>query len=173
RGDRGAVRPALRPGAGALLDRGAGRRGGRVGVPRGAVGHGRAAAPAAGRAAGTWVGPRLAPGGRMRALRPPGGLPQARALDPERALRRPAAVPGGRVSDRRQGAEPQFRQGARVGDLGAGPDSATGRSGTVAAPHAPAAIAPGSGCASAWPRPRGARSPPRWWAPDRRARTKS
>src|SRR2546430_5904914 len=62
--------PALRPETGAVLDRGTGRRRGGVGVPRRAIKDRGAAAPAPGRAAGARVGPRDAPGGGMRALRP-------------------------------------------------------------------------------------------------------
>src|SRR2546430_1792428 len=151
--------PALRPETGAVLDRGTGRRRGGVGVPRRAIKDRGAAAPAPGRAAGARVGPRDAPGGGMRALRPPDRLPQGHALDAERAARRPAPVPGGGLSDRPQGAERELRQGARLGDVGAGPDGATDRSGTARAPSARATIARGSGCAPARPRPRAAGSP--------------
>src|SRR6059058_1647808 len=173
RRDRGAVRRALRPGTGALLDRRAGRRRGGVGVPGRAIAQRGAAAPASGRAAGARVGPRHAPGGRVCALCPAGGVPHAHALDPERALRRPAAVPGGGLWHRPQGAQPQLREGARVGDLAARPDGATVRSGTATAPNAGPGIAPESGYAPAPPRPRGAGSPLRCCTPGHRAATPS
>src|SRR5213082_426365 len=56
RRDRGAVRRALRPGTGALLDRGAGWRRGRERVPGRPIAHRGAAAPAPGRAAGAGLG---------------------------------------------------------------------------------------------------------------------
>src|SRR5947207_1781502 len=103
-----------------------------------------AAAPASGRAAGARVGPRHAPGGRVCALCPAGGVPHAHALDPERALRRPAAVPGGGLWHRPQGAQPQLREGARVGDLAARTDGSTDRSGTASAPNDRHGMAPAS-----------------------------
>src|SRR2546427_2309742 len=63
RRDRGALRPALQRETGAMLDRGAGRRGGGLGVPRRTIEDRGPAAPAAGGAAGAWVGPRDPPRG--------------------------------------------------------------------------------------------------------------
>src|SRR5207237_5838650 len=53
-----------------------------------------------------------------------GGVPEAHAVDTERSTRRPAPVRGGGIPRSPQAAQPQLRQGARVGDLGAGPVTA-------------------------------------------------
>src|SRR5256886_16103003 len=60
-------------------------------------------------------------------LRAPDGLPQVHALDPERAARGPTPVRGSGVPRRAQGAQPQLRQGSRLGDLGAGPVTSSRR----------------------------------------------
>src|SRR5213596_1937107 len=88
---RGEVHPALRPEAGARLDRREGRRDRRLRVPRQAVGDGGQAAPAPGRAEGARAGHRCAPRGRVRARRathlrkrrlPPGPSGTAQELRP-------------------------------------------------------------------------------------------
>src|SRR5439155_1457983 len=118
---------ALRRATRAVLDRGAGRRAGGLGVPRRTLEDRCPATPAAGGAEGAWLGPRDPPRERVRALRAPDGLPQDHALDPERAARGATPVRGSGVPRRAQGAQPQLRQGSRLGDLGAGPVTSSRR----------------------------------------------
>ena len=69
--------------------------------------------------------PRAGPGGaargRVRALRPAGGLPQDHALDAEPPRRRPPSLREGRLPSRRREGAPQLRPRPGGGDLGARP----------------------------------------------------
>src|SRR5260370_5438999 len=101
------------------MDRRAGRRDRRLRVPRQALEGCGAVALDAGRAEGARARHRRALRGRMRALRPAGGLPQDHPLDQQRAARRPAHLPGGRFPPGPQGTAYELRPRPGRRDVGA------------------------------------------------------
>src|SRR5437016_3846880 len=116
---RRAPEPSGADRAGAGLDRGEGRRDRRLRVPRQAVRDGGQAAPAAGRAQGARAGHRRAPGGRVRALRAAGGLPEDHAVDEQRAACRATHLRKRRIPPGPSGTAQELRPRPGRGDVGA------------------------------------------------------
>src|SRR5690606_41935086 len=126
-GDGRTVRRGVRPEAGAVLDRGGGRRERRVGLPRqtSTPARGGAAASAAGRAEGAGARDRVPPGPGMHALREAGGLPEDHAVDERRAALGEADLRGGGVPAGQGSAPPRGRGAGGGAGLGVGFEGAT------------------------------------------------